>query len=65
MSGRTSATSDYSVGGEALACTLKGDEYPCGSVNIREVIGLINLWAADEANLLEVINLINAWAIDI
>ncbi len=54
--------SDYAVGGEALSCTMTGDDPPCGQVSLQEVINLIILWSQDKANLNQVVTLINAWA---
>ncbi|MBN2250832.1 MAG: PD40 domain-containing protein [Candidatus Altiarchaeota archaeon] len=43
-------------------CALEGNEPPCGTVTLSEVISFINLWAAGEADLADVIALLNAWA---
>ncbi len=55
----TSTSTTTTVAGE---CTLVGDEAPCNTVTLSEVIDLINLWAGDGATLANVIDLINAWA---
>jgi len=54
--------SEYTVGGNAITCTLKGDYAPCGTVSLQEVIDLINLWVGKQATLSQVVALINSWA---
>jgi hypothetical protein len=43
-------------------CALVGDNPPCGSVDLREIVSLINLWARGGATLSDVVKLINQWA---
>jgi hypothetical protein len=43
-------------------CTLVGDDPPCGTVTLFEVVTLINQWSGGHASLSDVIKLINAWA---
>jgi hypothetical protein len=43
-------------------CDLVGDNPPCGTVSLSEVVSLINQWIAGDAILSDVIKLINAWA---
>jgi hypothetical protein len=43
-------------------CALVGDNIPCDSVSLSEVVSLINQWARGGATLRDVVRLINAWA---
>jgi hypothetical protein len=43
-------------------CELSGNNPPCLTVSLREVVDFINLWIDNEATLSEVVRLINAWA---
>jgi parallel beta-helix repeat protein len=42
-------------------CALVGDDEPCGSVSLLEVVSLISQWIRGYASLSDVIRLINAW----
>jgi len=44
------------------ACTLAGDNPPCGTVTLSEVVAFINKWSSGLAALSDVIKLITAWA---
>ena len=44
------------------ACTLAGDNPPCGTVTLSEVVAFINKWSSGQAVLSDVIKLITAWA---
>jgi hypothetical protein len=46
----------------AESCPLSGDQSPCGTVSLNEIVSLINEWAQGNAVLSDVIQLINAWA---
>jgi PKD repeat protein len=46
---------------ESGNCTLVGDNPPCGTVALSEIVSLINQWAGGHASLSDVIKLINAW----
>jgi len=41
---------------------MKGNEPPCETITLPEVIEAINQWAAGDLNLSGVIHLINSWA---
>jgi hypothetical protein len=43
-------------------CALVGDNPPCGTVALSEVVSLINQWVGGHAILSDVIKLINAWS---
>jgi parallel beta-helix repeat protein len=57
----STTTSDTTTTTTQGLCELAGDEPPCGSVTLGEVVDYIGLWIADEATLSEVVQLINAW----
>jgi hypothetical protein len=42
-------------------CTLIGDNPPCGTVTLSEVVSLINQWVSGHTTLRDVVKLINAW----
>lgn len=48
--------------GYAKSCTLSGDYPPSKTTSLKEVVDMINNWAAGRATLSDVITLINAWA---
>ncbi|MBN2251327.1 MAG: hypothetical protein JW724_04565 [Candidatus Altiarchaeota archaeon] len=50
---------DYSF--SDVCCGIPGDEAPCGTVSINEVVEYINVWTRGKASLGEVIDLINEW----
>ena len=54
----TVSTTTTNTGG----CTLIGDNPPCGSITVQEIIALITSWANGNATLQNVLNLITAWA---
>jgi len=58
----TTSTSIMTTSTIGEECPMEGDTSPCGTVELSEVIDLINLWAANQAELSNVIDLINAWA---
>jgi hypothetical protein len=43
------------------SCELPGDNEPCGTVTLGEVVNYINAWIRHEATLADIIRLINAW----
>jgi hypothetical protein len=43
-------------------CSLVGDNEPCDSVSLSEIVSLINQWARGGATLSDVVKLINRWA---
>jgi hypothetical protein len=51
---------DYSF--DDVCCEMPGDDAPCGSVSLSEVVGYINAWADGKAPLGEVVDLINEWS---
>lgn len=55
-----SAPEEYSYG--EICCSMPGDNAPCGSISLDEVIDQISRWAEGSATLGEVIELINAWS---
>jgi hypothetical protein len=42
-------------------CALRGNNPPCDTVTLSEVVNYINAWVRGEATLADVIQLINAW----
>ena len=48
----------------AGACSLVGDDPPCGIVSVGEILSCITDWAAGKASLQDVMKLITAWAND-
>ena len=44
-----------------VCCAMPGDEFPCGTVTLAEVIDYINEWGFGNAELGDVIDLIDAW----
>ena len=54
----TTTTTTTNPGG----CTLKGDNPPCGSITVPEILALITSWAKGNATLQNVLKLITAWA---
>ncbi len=58
----TTTSTTTSTTTTTLACSLVGDNPPCGQVSLAEVINLINRWSSGTANLADVIALIDAWA---
>jgi len=51
---------EYSFGD--VCCSLPGDEAPCGTVTLNEVVDYIDMWAQGRAELGDVIDLIDAWS---
>lgn len=44
-----------------ICCSLPGDEKPCNTITITEVIDYIGKWRDGKATLREIIDLITAW----
>ncbi len=45
-----------------VCCSLPGDEAPCGTVTVPEIIQYISLWAQGRAGVNDVLALIHKWA---
>ncbi|MBN2251863.1 MAG: right-handed parallel beta-helix repeat-containing protein [Candidatus Altiarchaeota archaeon] len=63
----TTSTSTTTTGASTTTttpdeCELPGDNPPCGTVTLSEVVSYINEWSLGDASLGDVIALINAWA---
>ena len=58
----TTSTTTSTTSTTTAACAIHGDNPPCGSISLAEVVNYINLWAGGEASLGDVVALINAWA---
>ncbi|MBN2251557.1 MAG: right-handed parallel beta-helix repeat-containing protein [Candidatus Altiarchaeota archaeon] len=56
----TSPTTSTTLPG---GCGLPGDEPPCGTVTLSEVVSYINLWSLGAADLGDIVALINAWSL--
>ncbi len=44
------------------SCTLTGDNPPCGTIEVAEIINLITAWSRGNASIGDVLALISAWA---
>jgi len=55
----TTASTTTTTAGQ---CTMPGDDPPCGTIGLPEVISGINKWSAGTMTLSEVVALVNAWA---
>jgi parallel beta-helix repeat protein len=58
---RCGNNTDYLAYSGGLSCELGGNNPPCGTVNLAEVVSYIQLWIAHDVSLANVIRLIQAW----